>query len=648
MITSIEALTITQSGTLNGHDVTIGALTIDANNVSLENLQVEGNVTLTNNVTTTFNVTNVKMTELITAQNEQRAVSAVADTKLKITFANSEVAYIQIRQDNVYIVVLGTTYVTSISVQADEAVIESPNNVLPNVKVDQGVTKIELNASIASVEIISNDEVEVTGKGNFETVSIATDQQVTLNTTGTIQTLNTIKTNVTLGQQVTVAETQLNGEAVLPEQVIVNIDEVKENVNTVIPEDEKVDYFVAKLMPVEEKYGFTTLALQNVNGATIQYEQVQRFSQPAADGAQVPTTAKTYHEGDAFIKWLEKDLIVYKVDDQGRIIESVKIPAYNTTPGVSSIRSTLEGNTLTIQSIQSEQLELAFLFGVSSNTSMVIDESRKLTLDENGVPTIKITLDEALSESDDAVQEFHYTVRNSENMSTHSTYTYFGNMSHMIAQNLHSLKAFTNTFTPSEWATSPMSYDYRAELIISRFVLVDKYPTVKRYKFVRDAVLEAVKEKDITVFENETDNEQAAGEISVFMKQVIDAQANTVAQFEAVEKAIAALQKENPEQYWEHESLIDTITLADIEAAEKMVQALPNVRDKQDFEKTIEVLKFYYSILEGNRTVSFSSTPITHEVQQLPIIAANTSYTTETALNYFETMPSASVVTYIK
>ncbi len=99
----------------------------------------------------------------------------------------------------------GVTEISVLSLKFNGSIFADPQVILPNLKISKGVTHIELNASIAAVEIDTNNNIEITGKGNFNSVKV---KKVALKTEGTIKELASNAANVQLGTNLKVQHTK--------------------------------------------------------------------------------------------------------------------------------------------------------------------------------------------------------------------------------------------------------------------------------------------------------------------------------------------------------------------------------------------------------------------------------------------------------
>lgn len=584
-ITEVTQLTLNEAGTLNANDATIAKLIVNVDQVSIENLTVLGDVTLTNSVTDAFNVTNVKMDNLITAETSNLVASerniAAVSTRLKITFTDSTVAYVEIRQDNVHFAVGGLTLVESVSIKADGAVFDSPTAVLPSLKIEKGVTKVELNASIANVVVETDNPVEIGGKGNFDSVVVNTEQAVKISTEGTIGQLESTAQNVELGTSVKVGETIANGESVDPGTIIKNIDEVKDNVNTVIKEEDKVPYFVAKPMLVKDKFGFITLSLTNAADATIKYEYVDENTSLLNNGQTVSANAKMYTEGQEIPWWFLKDLHVYKVDNNNKVIEAFRITKYQVPGALTETKMT--GDTLTIKSIFSEELAIEFLYIADDTSFWMTEEKVVLTKDANGIPTATLKVGNGLQFNEEKTYAVQFDLGSIDVPSTLLARDTIGDYNNSDIVNLNLLKRFKHELKPVEKQEGFNSWDYyrRLEDLVQEITKDYKDGVGLRksyYQFVLNDTL-----KELTDF-------SSVEAVKATITNVETRLAVDVKAFNEATAALGSLYRDDRYDYNYEEQLRPEVTQKDIDAAKAKVDALPEWPDKVTVQRDLDTI----------------------------------------------------------
>lgn len=590
-ITEVKQLTLNTAGTLNAKDATIAELIVNADQVTLENLTVIGDVTLTNNVTDAFNVTNVKMRNLITAETSKLVAStgniAAVSTRLKITFTDSTVAYVEIHQNHVHFSSLGNTKVTTISLKADQAIIDSPKNLLPSVKIEGGVTKVELNATITNVEIESNSKIEVTGKGNFDNVSVKTDKAVTLLTEGTIGALNTESKNIELGTNLKVGNTLLNGEKVDAAEIIVNIDQVEQNVNRPIEEVDKEEYFVAKPVQVDGKFGIYTLNFINAGDATIKYEIVsnpRQYPMPVV-GEQAPATAKVYNSGDTYIAYAEYEVYIYKTDANNVILEAVKLDrSQHKSESIMVIQS---GNKLDIKVIYEEQQSLYYFMLATENDFFVTDQF-DYYVDEAGIPTFTTTLPKDFNGTEDnhVTYEAYGITNNGRTFTSGSSY---GNDEYYEKNILNYLTSFATRFNTENFIGNKYSQDYYrqfAHLLHHIFYddsIIDTYSD-SFYKTTIHEIIESFKETKYASF----------SEVREAVQQIVTSQASIITQLQKVSNAINALY--TPGDYNGLDNIRTDLTEQDFTSIQVLIDQLAGNLDQQDLQNQLDSAKNYFEV----------------------------------------------------
>ncbi|MEK4384797.1 hypothetical protein MKZ25_03230 [Solibacillus sp. FSL W7-1464] len=581
-IKEIKKLTLNKAGILNADGAVITELIVNADQVSLENLIVTGNVTLTNNVTDKFNVNKVKMENLITQETAEtitdlREVAAVS-TRLKITFTDSTVAYVEIRQDYVHFAVGGSTLVETLSVRAEGAVFESPTTVLPNLKIEKGVTKVELNASIANVVIETDNPVAISGKGNFKSVLVNTMQEVKITTEGTIGKLqsNAQNSNIELGGTVKVGETIAHGEKVSPGTIIKNIDEVKDNVNIDMEEEEKESYFVVKPMPVKEKYGLFTLSLTNANDATIRYEYVDQNQKLLTEGQSVSENTKIYTEGQQINWWFLKDLHVYKVDANNKVVESFRLS--KSQFHIPLTETTMTGDLVTIKSVYSEELILEYLYIADETSFWMTEEKAQLTKDENGIPTVKVKVGKDFKFDEEKTYAVHFNVESTDVKSGLLASDMIGDYNGSDAVNLNLLRRYKEELQPVDKndGFSAQYYYHRLGELIREIKKEYTNRAESYYKFVLDDIL-----NELRVF-------NSVEEMKIVIMNVETRLASDIEKYNEATTALNKLYRDDRHDYNYEDQLRPDVTIEEINAVKEKVEALPEQTDKETVMQNLD------------------------------------------------------------
>lgn len=562
-----------------GGDATIsGNVIIHQDNLKISNLTVEGNVTISNKVKENLEFHKVTINGETIVEEEAKQIAKVAtlaavelpSTTLKITFNNSQVAYIRISRQDVGFNAQASV-VEVLSVEADRAVIEATDNVLPNVNIFKGVTQIELNGTIKKIEIESNDELNITGKGNIEQVNIKTDKKVTLDTIGEIGKVSVKNEDkqLTLGKNVKVSElTTQSGEKVNPEKIIENYEEVKENVNVDLDEYEDEDYLAAKVIPVEGKYGYVKLSVVNDEGATIKYRQVSESQydykniKPLAKvGEKAPADAKIY-KGEEFIYWQNKNIEVYKVDKNDIITDVYMIDALNFH--LPFIDVTIHDGKVIVKSIFDlpNDIETLDIFN-GTNRLKVNPNTVNWTYGEDGLPTIEVPLNNFPYNPEEYTLTFN-TTRSYRTLDIKNhNYETFPEVE-MIQ-----LKALNEFVSDADWKL----YDYQISILLG-WLYSEKNGTFHNsLSILFNEYVKRIKENPVS----------NAQELKDIINQVDEEYADLVKQYKETYDVVYSLYKDV--YYWEFdesEQLADGITQEQINAAKEAVELLPNeLEEKQ-------------------------------------------------------------------
>ena len=379
-ITKVKGLTLkkstgleSESLTLNGEGAVIhGSVTVDGDNYVVENLTVNGDFTITDKVTTSFesNGLTVMGTTHIAEAVEQQMVSTAAfsvktaespKTRVTIIFNDSTMAVIEIAKKDVYFSATGSTKVTELSLFANANITANPNVIIPKVSMYRGVTQVELNASIKEVIIDSNDELNLSGSGNFENVTVNTDKKVTLSTIGFIKNLDMHNEQST----VSIGDNAVIGDIALPEgktveDIVENFKQAKDKIDKIageqnpefnedLREKENEKHFAAGILQVHDRFGYVKLNVMNQGDSKVKYLLVDRnedFLSLPKVGDKAPSEAIDYREDEEFILWFNHEIFVYQVDDNNEIIEVIDVN--EVWSGIMDVKLNTD-NTLTMK-----------------------------------------------------------------------------------------------------------------------------------------------------------------------------------------------------------------------------------------------------------------------------------------------------------
>lgn len=604
-IVAITALTVNTPNTVLEADATInGNVVIDADNVSLKGFTITGDVQLTEKVkeAVNFDETDIKG-KLLTVEEQQPvakaqaksrmlvasagAVAAETKTRLKITFANSSVAYIEIKTEDTDLSMFGQTTITVISVESNNSsIFADPEVVLPTVQISRGATKIELNASIASVEITSTSSVEVTGKGNFDKVKVDVpeDKAVSLKTEGTIKEIAT-NTNggIELSETVKVGKTtDLQGVEKPAEEVVKNYEDVKDNINVDIKDEELEQYIVAKVMPVEDRFGYATLHVQNAENYTVKYRLTDRHEELVVVGEPAPADAMTYNKGDEFIAWRIQEVEVYKVDKDGLVADAFRADNWVYYGAEQTLQ--VQDGKLTVKTnfAPLERISLPVANFVNNGQFFYMDASTKAqwSVDADGIPTYTVELPEDFKY--DATQEarLQYTIEADKGNRSTTTWESINSYDETRMVDVVGLNGLANLSDVTKGESKFFIEQLLRNNAYEEVKVVDKdtgyeYTTHETLysNYLKPKYTEALQKTPLTSHE----------QIKELVVNVNKENAPYLAAIKEAEKVVVALFKENRYDYEYYEQLADDVTAQKIEDAQKLVTAL------NDTENELEV-----------------------------------------------------------
>lgn len=227
---------------------------------------------------------------------------------------------------------------TTITVAANNVKLEQAT--IPNVNIIGNVTNVELNASITTLNIATTSDIEVTGSGKLNKVTIDARKNVTFKTTGKIEQLHVLNddAHVTLGDNVTIGSVKLPTTSTL-QSVITNYDDVQDNVN--------VNEAAAKLVPVADTYGVANIVLAKPTSATLYYDSYLYYSNtvPLKVGETLIGTEKKWVNDVTVPIQFDVDYMLYKVDANNVVTEVMTVEPYFPQP----INVSVQNNIITVQ-----------------------------------------------------------------------------------------------------------------------------------------------------------------------------------------------------------------------------------------------------------------------------------------------------------
>lgn len=333
-IIAIKELAVSSGTKLDGNDGQGGRITIYGNvtvakqTATVQNIIIGGDVTLPSDYQDEMNFENVKIygkvafSEVAIASNRQLIASlspvAAATTKIKITFNDSSVAIIEIKKEDVALYAGGTTEVAEINVKSNTT-IDAEGVIFPKIVLSPGATNVVINASIKNVVIESDEQIVVTGRGNFDHVEVNTSAPIELKTEGNIKTLaaKNEDTNLTLGNNVKI-------DVVATDKPIEEIIKNHEDVKTQIGQTTELNhYFAVELIQNYKKLGYYSFKLVNVDKYKVKYSLVDMHSNTSNinRGDFAPVDAINYEIGSEVFIHGDKKIIVYLVDKDNKVVD---------------------------------------------------------------------------------------------------------------------------------------------------------------------------------------------------------------------------------------------------------------------------------------------------------------------------------------
>ena len=306
-----------------------GNITVAKETTELKNIIVAGSVYVPNTKTTSLDISNTKIyrdfkfietaAPIVASRMLVASLSpiAAATTKIRITFHDSSVAIIEISKKDVELYAKGqTTEIAEINVRSNTT-IDAPDVVFPKIILSPGATNVHINASIKDVVIESDEEIVVTGKGNFETVAVNSAANVALNVEGNIKSLvaDNDKAKVDLGEKVSL-------DVIATKKPVEEVIKDYAKVQAQIGKTETLNYYFAlELNGVPNKLGYFKFKIVGQGKYKVMYDLLP-YNMQIEDvvDKQISNTAKLYTlDSEVFIPG-ERKIVVYLVDNNNNVV----------------------------------------------------------------------------------------------------------------------------------------------------------------------------------------------------------------------------------------------------------------------------------------------------------------------------------------
>ncbi|OCS87243.1 hypothetical protein [Caryophanon latum] len=332
-ISAIEKLSIAKEGAkLVGTSedvVTNTTITVEAENVTLHNLRF-ANLFVSNNVKQALNVSDSTISgkvETLADRSVQAAVEEQHATTLVIRFTNSVVVEMLISRIDVKSEISGTSKFILISVKSNTNIWVDPQVVLPKLTIEDGVTHVQLNGSIAQVDIRTNNDLTLSGTGNFEKINVETDKHVTLDTQGTVKEMNVQNqdTTMTIGDNVEIEAVKIP-ESSKPEDIIDNYEDVKDQIGDKIEEGDLQEFITAKFVrtDVDNLMGLSVVGVSK--DANVSYQHYDDASNAVVPNiGEKLTGAIKWTTDTKVLFYMDRDYYVFVTDENDIITDRYEV-----------------------------------------------------------------------------------------------------------------------------------------------------------------------------------------------------------------------------------------------------------------------------------------------------------------------------------
>lgn len=567
-----------------------GSVFIEGDNYELNNLTIHGDLTISEKVLNGFTANHVNVNgkvfttdKLHSSNQKMRMMTAdsLPSTRMKITFNDSTIVYIDISKEDMYLVATGSTTITAIAIKANSDIFANENIILPDVHIFKGVTRVDLNATIKDIEIDSNDDIEVTGSGDFSNVTVNTDKNVTFNTTGTIANLKTNHETgtLTLGDKLAVKNLDLPiGKKA--EDVVNNFGSVKDKIEKIEgvenpgynpetkPEVTPDGYFAAGIVNSENRFGYGKINIKNLGNHRVLYQELKRFTSTpdliGQVGGKVPAGAIDYKLTSEIPLYWNKNFVVYQVDTQGIVVDMKKITRVNNIfPKLEFDGETVTMTTLLDSEDAKELSTTSYLYMVTESSVQLITDLTKGSWSQiDGLNAVTLNLQQSVAngEAGEYIMIFNNNGFYSGNNVTENMYIrsllFISKTNHkQLSGEIHSaLRALTcGTFLESPTFNEKCNQSYFGGLYEKDSLSIATY----KEEFIK---------QESTI--------NSAEQVNSIIKQVDSRLYAIVSDFKKTKTLVEGLYKEDRYDYPWEESFKIGLTQVDIDNASEVVALL--------------------------------------------------------------------------
>jgi hypothetical protein len=253
-ISNVTSLEITQSGevsedaenpyakhlVLDGNGASIGGnLVINGDYVSLKNMTIKGDLEIGSNVESSFYSENITVEGNTSIKDGEVVQSAGFSTASEaksplIIFVNANISSVDVSKQGATLQSKGTTAFKEINVSSNVVLKADEGVKIPKVTIKNGVTQVTIDAPVDNVSVNTNENITLNGTGSIKNVTVEAGKEVKLETVGKIGKIETksSESKIAVGEKTTI------GDVVVPEgstvtDVINNYDNVKENIEKI-------------------------------------------------------------------------------------------------------------------------------------------------------------------------------------------------------------------------------------------------------------------------------------------------------------------------------------------------------------------------------------------------------------------------------
>ncbi|WP_068616088.1 S-layer homology domain-containing protein [Paenibacillus tuaregi] len=188
---------------LEGHDAVVnGDLIVDGDYISIRNLNVKRDLTITKNLGHDFYASKLTVLGKTSIQGGDQ------DTVL---FDGSELSHVEVSKQDVHVVTQGSSNVANMTLTSNATIENDSSSALKQVSILSGAQQVKLQGNIQQLSVNSDQPLTLTGQASINTMVVNNASPITLGVSGTVSNLqvNNPSANISVSSSSQIVNTSL-------------------------------------------------------------------------------------------------------------------------------------------------------------------------------------------------------------------------------------------------------------------------------------------------------------------------------------------------------------------------------------------------------------------------------------------------------